>query len=223
MESEDVYRWYQSPSGDQQDLQGLTRDRQQFAAKILPGSLRGESLLDVGCAEGVFCAEALLRGATKVVGIDKKERRVSMANQLQTSTGPNADFVFADFEDMTPDHVGEFDYVVCLNVIHHALDPVRFIQKLAMATRKKLILEIAGLDELEAKGALGLWKYFFSLVPRNFQPPVMVHGVNSGFCLSPRAVTQIVQKVPGVKFRSIEIRESYKSYKKTRYLFIASK
>lgn len=225
MDSYKQYRWYQQPSKNSRALPGLGRERKEFAAEIFPESLQGQSVLDVGCAEGVFCAEAVKRDATRVVGIDKKERRLAMASQIHlSSTGkPEAEFIFGNFEEMSLEDLGQFDCVICLNVVHHAMNPIRFIQRLASIARKKLILEIAGLEELEARTSLGRWRYFFSIIPLQLQPPMLVYGANSGFCMSPKLVRQALQNDTDKQFHSIEVRPSYISQKKTRYCVIASR
>lgn len=223
MEQDTKYRWYQRPPDGNHTALGLGRPRVEFADEIFPENLHNKTLLDVGCAEGVFCAEAIKRGAARVVGIDKKERRIAMASQVQQSQGSNVEFMSGNFEEMRQEDVGQFDYVICLNVIHHAINPIGFIQKLAAITRNKLILEVAGLAELEAKTSLGIWRYFFSIIPLKFQPSIIIHGANSGFCLSPKAVAQAVQTGGANSFRSIDVRPSYSSQKKTRYCLIASK
>jgi len=225
VDSNKQYRWYQHTSKDGQALTGLARERIEFAAEIFPESLQGQSVLDVGCAEGVFCTEAIRRGAARVVGIDKKERRLAMASQIQhTSTGkPQVEFIFGNFEEMPLEDLGQFDCVICLNVIHHAMNPIRFIQRLASIARKKLILEVAGLEELEARTSLGRWRYFFSIIPLQLQPSMMVYGANSGFCMSPKVVRQALQNDTDGEFRLIEVRPSYVSQKKTRYCVIASR
>ena len=225
VDSNQHYRWYQRPPNDSQVLPGLGRERNDFANEIFPESLHGQSVLDVGCAEGVFCAEAIRRGAARVVGVDKKERRVSMANQIQASQSgaSKAEFIYGNFEDMPLAELGQFDCVICLNVIHHATNPIEFIQRLASVTRRKLILEVAGLEELEARTSLGAWRHVFSMIPLKLQPPVIVCGANAGFCLTPKAVTQALQNVGDPGFGSIEIRSSFVSEKKTRYCLIASR
>jgi len=225
VDSNKQYRWYQRTSKNGPVSSGLGRERIGAAAQIFPDSLHGQSVLDVGCAEGVFCTEAIKRGAARVVGIDKKERRVDMANQIQHSGDDEtqAEFIFGNFEEMSLEDLGQFDCVICLNVIHHAMNPIRFIQRLASIARRKLILEVAGLEELEARTALGLWRHFFSVLPLQLQPPMIVHGANSGFCMSPKAVRQALQNKTGNEFRTIECRSSFVSQKKTRYFMIASK
>jgi len=218
------YRWYQQPPSHEPGISGIARDRLQLADLILPTDLRGKSFLDVGCAEGLFCFEATKRGAGRVLGIDKKERRISTARDLANNEDEVPEFIFSNFEEMAVSDVGQFDYVVCLNVIHHTRNPIKFIEKLVAVVRKRLILEIAGLDELEAKAALGLWKYFFAMVPKKMHPAVIVHGTNGGLCLTPKVVIQALSgPVSARPFSSIQVRDSYKSRKKTRYLLIADR
>ncbi len=58
------YQTFQGVAGDSDSPAKLDRLH-------LPTDLSGLSVLDVACNEGFFCQEAVRRGATRVVGIDK--------------------------------------------------------------------------------------------------------------------------------------------------------
>ena len=103
----------------------------------LPVELAGKSFLDVGCWEGVHCAEAVRRGASEVVGVD-------------LCTGPeladNVDRYGFDFLQMDVfgeafGGLGRFDVVLCSGLLPTALSPALLIRRLRAATRELLVLE----------------------------------------------------------------------------------
>ena len=216
------YRWYQTPPKLEGNLDNA-RGRLELADNILPKEFSGESLLDIGCAEGIFCIEVAKRGAKDIVGIDKKERRIAAANYLVSEGDENIKFIIGNFEEMSPNEIGFFDYVICLNVLHHVSNLQTSIDKLLALTRKCLVLEIAGLNEKEPEDALGKWRLFFRLIPPRLHPPVIVAGTNGGLCISPRALRQMIIRAGGEDLESIRTSQSFTSSKKNRYLLIANK
>ncbi len=103
----------------------------------LPVELEGKSFLDVGCWEGVHCAEAIRRGAADVVGID-------------LCTGPelthNVDRY--GFEFLQMDVFGEgflglgsFDVVLCSGMLPTVQSPAALLSRLRATSRELLVLE----------------------------------------------------------------------------------
>lgn len=97
------------------DSQGISWKK--WRVLDIPENLAGKSLLDVGCAEGLFCLESARRGASRVVGIDArftallsgtfqaKQERLAVAFRIGV-------FPQLGLRD-------RFDYVLCLSVLHH--------------------------------------------------------------------------------------------------------
>ena len=69
------------------DLHTSGRDRSEARDLILPESLDGKSVLDVGSAYGYFCFEAEARGASRVVGVELEEDRFHDALAAQGDQG----------------------------------------------------------------------------------------------------------------------------------------
>ena len=116
-------------------------DRSATADAIFPADLRGKTVLDVGCKYGFFCFEAARRGAARVVGIDVDPDSVRKARLLASCLGSPVEFELCDVE--REPLAGEFDVVLCLNVLHHLADPIAALAKLSAAAREKLVLEVA--------------------------------------------------------------------------------
>jgi len=118
------------------------RDRAPTAHAIFPEDLRGKTVLDVGCRVGYFCFEAARRGAARVVGIDWNARAIARARELADCLGLDVEFRLADADQELPSE--SFDYVLCLNLLHHLRDPLAALERMGTITRDRLALEVAG-------------------------------------------------------------------------------
>lgn len=120
-------------------------DRSGTLRSIFPLSLENCSVLDIGSANGFFCFEAEKRGATRVVGVELKDTRFHHSLILRDILRSKVEFLQ---KDILQEDLGEqFDYVLCLNVLHHVKYPMFMLRKLSQLTRKKLILEIPTLSD----------------------------------------------------------------------------
>jgi 2-polyprenyl-3-methyl-5-hydroxy-6-metoxy-1,4-benzoquinol methylase len=118
-------------------------DRSGILDRVLPPDLSGKTVLDVGASLGYFCFEALRRGAARAVGVDVDPETVRKATLIADCLGLNAEFQVLDVDS---DPIGErFDYVLCLNVIHHTRNPITVLDRLIRATKERLVLEVASL------------------------------------------------------------------------------
>ena len=213
--------WYQNFE-DTEVVGSKARDRSNLADRIFPKDLNGESVLDIGCAEGYFCNAAIKRGAGKVVGIDKKITRIGAAKSIQANSD-EIEFRQCNFFDLQKNELGTFDNVLCLNVLHHIPDTLGMIDRLVHVTNKRLILEIADLAEAETLSTLGLWGRLFKLLPYRLQPKVIAIGGNRGVCMTPNALKTILTSFYPSVFKNIEIEKTYDSGKKSRFLILAQK
>jgi SAM-dependent methyltransferase len=114
-----VARWsfYQvsSATGDG-DFQGISAHK--WEALGLPFSLRGKSVLDIGCSEGYFAQKCAERGAGPVVGVDASLGRLLTAQFMSQANGLTVRYRMGLFPGSAIE--GSFDYVLCLSVIHHS-------------------------------------------------------------------------------------------------------
>ncbi len=124
-------------------------DRSATASMIFPDDMSGKTVLDVGCKYGYFCFEALRRGAARAVGLDVDPDSVRKAALLADCLGVDAAFRLLDVER---DSIGErYDYVLCLNLLHHLKNPLAALDKLIGVTRERLILEVAALGRKDRR------------------------------------------------------------------------
>ena len=127
-------------------------DRSAVARKAFPKDMSGKSLFDLGCRNGYFGFEAERRGATRVVGGESNPNSLVKAELLADVLGSKAQFHKFDVErDPMP---GTFDFVLCLNVLHHLRNPLATLDKLIDATRETLVLEIASLTPKDRRESL---------------------------------------------------------------------
>ncbi len=167
------------------------RDRQATCDRILGPDLTGLSVLDVGCAQGYFCFEALKRGARRAVGWEIDANRLRQARTLAEILDAKAEFVGRNIEAETP--TDSFDVVLCLNVLHHFKHPLATLDKLLAMTRQTLILEVASLGRHDRRrlgmSALRAWCCARA-------PVVMVGSGPQTYYFTPRAMRQILRQRP---------------------------
>jgi len=116
-------------------------DRSPTARAIFPDDMTGKTVLDLGCKFGFFCFEALKRGAKRAVGVEVDPYSLERARRLADCLGLPATFELYDIEQ---EPIRErFDYVLCLNLLHHLRNPLTALERLAAVTDERLILESA--------------------------------------------------------------------------------
>jgi SAM-dependent methyltransferase len=115
------------------------KDRSPAAKTIFRDSVKGKSVLDVGCNYGYMCHEALARGATSATGIDYGADRISVARTAAEITGGPLSFFEGTVE--TTKLPGPYDVVLFLNVIHHMPDPLAGMRRIAELARERVVAE----------------------------------------------------------------------------------
>lgn len=91
--------------------------------------LKGQRLLDIGSGYGGVCIQAALAGAESI-GLEPDERLVGIAH-ANLSDHPPLPVTFltqSAVADGLPEKLGQFQVIVCDNVIEHAEFPERLIQ-----------------------------------------------------------------------------------------------
>lgn len=132
-----------SPRKRKRQIEGLDSELQargresRWERYRLPVELAGRSFLDVGCWEGVHCADAVRHGSEDVVGID-----------VCTSDGLIANVKRYGFEFLQMDVFGEhfeglgsFDVVLCSGMLPSVASPAGLMRRLRSVTGELLVLE----------------------------------------------------------------------------------
>ena len=120
----------------------------------LPASFRGSSVIDVGAYDGFFSFEAERRGADRVVAADHfcwtldgmcDGRGFDIAHWALRS---RVEKRLIKVEDLSPETVGTFDYVLFLGVLYHSQDPLRYLRNVHSICARTAIVEthVDGID-----------------------------------------------------------------------------
>lgn len=128
---------------DRQQIEGLDSELlargkgSRWERFRMPVELSGKSFLDVGCWEGVHCAEAVRRGASDVVGVDLCTGE-DLAHNVR-----RYGFEFLQM-DVFGEHwlgLGRFDVVLCSGLLYHVPSPLPLLLRLRSLVDELLVLE----------------------------------------------------------------------------------
>ena len=143
-----AHRWYHSIDlGNGLVTPGIDDTPVRLARLALPGSLAGQTVLDIGAWDGFFSFECERRGAARVVAADYyswhgtgwgAKAGFELARE---ALGSRVEDIDVDVMDISPDRLGTFDVVLFLGVLYHLRHPLLAIEKIAAVTRGTLILE----------------------------------------------------------------------------------
>ena len=99
-----------------------------------------QSLLDVGCGEGVLTHEwALKLGDRRVVGIDLDDPHLHA--EWQARRAPNLDYQVMKAQDL-PFADGEFDCATAIEVLEHVPDPAHTVAEMARVAQRHLLVSV---------------------------------------------------------------------------------
>jgi len=96
----------------------------------------GKRVLDAGCGTGYGSELLASQGAAEVVGVDVDADAIDTASRADSR---RATFAVADLRDLPAD-LGEFDVVVCFEVLEHIREPEVALDRLAAVLRPGGIL-----------------------------------------------------------------------------------
>lgn len=114
------------------------RDRSKTADVVYMEGVRDKWVLDVGTYYGFFAYEAMRRGAAHAVGLELDRERYEVARRIAELNG-GYEIAHASAEDYQSPQ--KFEVVIALNLLHHVLDPMRFVSHLARLCSETLIVE----------------------------------------------------------------------------------
>ena len=99
-----------------------------------------ESLLDVGCGEGVLTLEWAERlGDRRVVGIDLEDPK--LAAEWEQRRRPNLEFLTADATALSFGD-DEFDIATAIEVLEHVPEPEATLAEMARVARRRLLVSV---------------------------------------------------------------------------------
>ena len=133
---------------------GDSRRQAQRLAYLFPpllhltgGTLRGLTVLDVGCNQGFWSLEAAQAGAEAVLGLEGRPEHVEAARFVADVLNvPNVTFETQDILDPELAARGPFDVVLCLGLLYHVDRPLELLERLRSLTRRWLLLDTSVVD-----------------------------------------------------------------------------
>jgi SAM-dependent methyltransferase len=98
----------------------------QWDRHKLPERIDGKSFLDVGCWEGLMCAEAVRRGASSALGIDY----CTSPDLRKTMREYGFQFLQMDIFSEKLLELPDFDLIHCAGVLYHVENPLSMLFRL---------------------------------------------------------------------------------------------
>jgi ubiquinone/menaquinone biosynthesis C-methylase UbiE len=114
---------------------GFERNLDELFEKAAP-----ESLLDIGCGEGVLTyqwAEKL--GDKRIVGLDLPDEKLQA--EWETRQRPNLEYVTMPAENL-PFDADEFDVATAIEVLEHVPDPEHTVAEMARCAKRHLLVSV---------------------------------------------------------------------------------
>ena len=134
--------WYHSielPDGHViQGMIGVDALRQRLAAFPIPADLTGKRVLDVGAWTG-WCSFEMERRGAQVVAVDCIE--FEEFREAHRVIGSQVDYRILDVEELTPETVGLFDYVLFFGVLYHLRNPLLGLERICALTKDTAFVE----------------------------------------------------------------------------------
>ncbi len=116
-------------------MHGFERTLAELFAQAAP-----ESVLDVGCGEGVLTHQwAQQLGERRIVGIDLDDDKLKA--EWATRQRPNLEYRTMLAENM-PFAENEFDMACAIEVLEHVPDPAHTVAEMARVARRRLLVSV---------------------------------------------------------------------------------
>jgi len=96
----------------------LCVDVEQYTFFSAMPDLGGQSVLDLGCGDGLYARLVKARGAGRVLGADRSHRMIDAARQVEDASPVGIEYVLGDATDLPV--LGAFDLVTAAFVLHYA-------------------------------------------------------------------------------------------------------
>ena len=121
--SELAHKWWDKTS-EFKPLHDINPLRLNYIDKAV--SLKGKTVLDVGCGGGILSESMAIIGA-KVTGIDLGEKALKVAQLHSLESGITVDYQLISVEELAKNHPASFDVVTCLEMLEHVPDPASVV------------------------------------------------------------------------------------------------
>lgn len=118
------------------------------------GSIKGLSVLDIGCGGGLVC-EPLARLGADVTGIDGDAQAIKVAKDHAQGNKLNINYLVGDAYNLIKDKK-RFDVVLGLEIIEHVDDPDIFIDTMTKLVKPNGLIILSTLNRTAKSYALGI-------------------------------------------------------------------
>ena len=121
--SELAHKWWDKTS-EFKPLHEINPLRLNYIDNI--ASLKGKTVLDVGCGGGIL-SESMADIGAKVTGIDLGEKALKVATLHSLDSGVTVDYQLIAVEQLAEQQPASFDVVTCLEMLEHVPDPASVV------------------------------------------------------------------------------------------------
>jgi 2-polyprenyl-6-hydroxyphenyl methylase / 3-demethylubiquinone-9 3-methyltransferase len=121
--SELAHKWWDKNS-EFKPLHDINPLRLNYIDKAV--SLKGKTVLDVGCGGGIL-SESMAEKGAKVTGIDLGEKALKVAQLHSLESGVSVDYQLISVEDLAEKQLASFDVVTCLEMLEHVPNPASVV------------------------------------------------------------------------------------------------
>ena len=112
-------RWW-DPDSEFKPLHEINPLRLEYIDRR--SSLRGKTVVDIGCGGGILAESMALKGAD-VLGIDMGTAPLSVASLHKLESGAELDYQQITAEELADKNAGKYDVVTCMEMLEHVPDP----------------------------------------------------------------------------------------------------
>lgn len=119
-----AHRWW-DPNSEFKPLHDINPLRLDWIDRC--AGLAGKRVLDVGCGGGILAESMAERGAI-VTGIDLGDQAISVARLHLLESQQKVDYRLISAEAMAKEAPGNFDAVVCMEMLEHVPDPSSIVE-----------------------------------------------------------------------------------------------
>ena len=157
-------RWWDD-AGEMRPLHDINPLRTDFIDARAP--LNGKRVLDVGCGAGIL-SEALAARGAQVTGLDLAPELIEAAKAHAERSGFEIDYRCVSTRDLAAEMAGDFDIVVCYEMLEHVDTPAYVVDDCAMlcAPGGDLFFSTINRNTKSWLLAIGGAEYVLGLLPR---------------------------------------------------------
>lgn len=159
-------RWW-DPDSEFKPLHDINPLRLDWIREQVGGSLQGKKAVDVGCGGGIL-TEALAAAGATTKGIDLADKSLQVARLHALDTSATVDYEQIAVEELAARQPGEFDVVVCMEMLEHVPDPSSVVRACAQLARAGGTLTFSTLNRNPKSWLFAIVgaEYVLKLLPR---------------------------------------------------------